>query len=248
MKQTTACGQAHRVSHERERERQCKNETVSQHSLRPRYLQGKKSKKTLFHLFSLCLSLSLSVPTFQKMAKTHFQIIFPAVIAQEFLWMIAGLLIHDACEADLFRCDSKFENAWNITIAATIMSMIAACLMYFQHCCFDVHSTIGGYITHLCVLVWFVTFILGIASASLVTDFFTSGIESTDSDAENKFKAGWWFGYGTQIVPRILSFVIVQPYIQFFGYGEEIQSSSSSSTKSSSSSESVLHDPMADYS
>lgn len=139
--------------------------------------------------------------------------------------MLASGLLVSACDSDYLRCPDEMDNTYKLTLAGVLLSMFAVVFMWFGHYC-NMQPTTMYNVTMASSALWFIAMVLGIAAASLATDFALSGFTLSDSDTENKYKAGYWFIWATQIFPRGLSlFITLDPLGLFTG--------SSSSTKQS---------------
>jgi hypothetical protein len=136
---------------------------------------------------------------------------------QEFSWFIAAGLLVSACDSDYLKCPDEADNTYKLTLAGTILSLAAVILLFCGHYCNVAPSTLYN-ITNVCAVVWFITIVLGIAAASLATDFALGDLTLSDQDTENKYKAGYWFIWATQIFPRGLAlFLAVDPCGLFSG-------------------------------
>jgi len=125
--------------------------------------------------------------------------------------MIASGLLVSACDSKYLNCQSEMDNTYKLTLAGTLLSMFAVITLYLGHFCNVSPSTLSN-MTNASGVIWFITIILGIAAASLATDFALSNLTLNDGETENKFKAGYWFIWATQIFPRGLSlFLAIDP-------------------------------------
>ena len=129
--------------------------------------------------------------------------------------MIASGLLVSAYDSKFLECQSEMDNTYKLTLAGTILSMFAVVILYLGHYCNVAPSTLSN-ITNASSVIWFITIVLGIAAASLATDFALANLTLNDGDTENKFKAGYWFIWATQIFPRCLSlFLAMDPCNMF---------------------------------
>ena len=136
--------------------------------------------------------------------------------------MLASGLLVSACDSKYLECGDEANNTYKLTLAGTLLSMIAVITLYLGHYCNMAPSTLSN-ITNASGVIWFVTVVLGIAAASIATDFALSHLDLNDSDTENKFKAGYWFIWGTQIFLRCLSlFLVFDPCGMFSGTSSSI--------------------------
>ena len=136
--------------------------------------------------------------------------------------MLASGLLVSACDSKYLNCQSEMDNTYKLTLAGTLLSMIAVISLYLGHYCNMAPSTLSN-ITNASGVIWFITVVLGIAAASIATDFALSHLNLNDSATENKFKAGYWFIWATQIFPRCMSlFLALDPCGMFSGASSSI--------------------------